>query len=438
MDLDGANERADRFSSYMDALASVIGHDSRVGPLRDYCTGLLLPAPRKSVEPIAAKTAPKRTAAQHQCLLHFVGNGGWSDEDILGKVRDLVLPKIEAHGAITSWIIDDTGFPKKGKESVGVGRQYCGQRGKTDNCQVAVSLSVANAQASLPVAYRLYLPETWSEDLERRAKVNIPKDIPFQTKPQIALDQLRAACRSGLSRGTVLADSAYGVDSEFRRGISDLHLLYAVGIGPLTGLWAPGRAPLPPKPYAGRGRRALRPMRDETHRPQSAKDVARSLPETAWEKIEWREGTNTPLVSRFARLRVRSAHDEKTPHEAIPEEWLVAEWPVDEAEPMKYWLSTLPADISFIDLIGAIKMRWRIERDYLDLKQEVGLGHYEGRGWRGFHHHATLCIASYGFLVLEKAAFSPCAITRGGHRDIFGAKFAIPENYRPRGAAAAH
>src|SRR6202049_1126538 len=193
MGLDEARDIEARFERYVDGLASVIGHADRVGPLRDYCRGLLMPGERKSVEPMAAITAPHRTAAQHQSLLHFVGAGKWSDDKVMAKVREMVLPALERHSAIEAWIIDDTGFPKQGQHSVGVARQYCGQLGKQDNCQVAVSLSLANHHASLPVAYRLYLPEDWAEDSKRRRKSGVPEDIRFKTKPEIALEQIEAA-----------------------------------------------------------------------------------------------------------------------------------------------------------------------------------------------------------------------------------------------------
>jgi SRSO17 transposase len=208
----------ERFSAYVEGLVSVIGHADRAKPLRDYCLGLMLPCERKSVEPMAAVTAPERTAAQHQSLLHFVGEGRWSDERVLAKVRQMVLPAIERHGPIEAWIIDDTGFPKKGTHSVGVARQYCGQLGKQDNCQTAVSLSLANAHASLPVAYRLYLPEAWASDTVRCKKAGVPEEIGFQTKPEIALDPIRAACAAGLPRGVVLMDAGYGAHSRPRSG----------------------------------------------------------------------------------------------------------------------------------------------------------------------------------------------------------------------------
>ena len=189
----GLKSSESRFAAYVEGLAGVIGHKDREGPLRDYCTGLMLRGERKSVEPIAAATAPARVAAQHQSLLHFVGEGRWSDERVLAKVREMVLPEIERHGPIEAWIIDDTGLPKKGRHSVGVARQYCGQLGKEDNCQVAVSLSIANEHASLPVAHRLYLPQEWAEDCDRRRKAGVPEDIGFKTKHALALEQLRWA-----------------------------------------------------------------------------------------------------------------------------------------------------------------------------------------------------------------------------------------------------
>ncbi|GAC1667298.1 MAG: IS701-like element ISBj9 family transposase [Candidatus Dormibacteraceae bacterium] len=402
-----AAESAERFTAYVEALSTALGHADRRGPFRDYCLGLLMPVERKSVEPLAAVTAPSRTAAQHQSLLHFVGQGGWSDERVLGAIRDLVLPSIERHGAIEAWIIDDTGFPKKGKHSVGVARQYCGQLGKQDNCQIAVSLSVANPAASLPIAYRLYLPEDWASDPVRRSQAGVPNDVAFLTKPEIALDQLRAALAAGIPRGTVLMDAGYGADTRLRTAITELGLTYAAGIQPHTTVWLPGQGPLPPKPWSGRGRPTSRLRRDAEHQPGKVKDIAMSLPASAWETITWREGSADPLISRFARLRVRAAHRDEKLKESRPEEWLLVEWPEDEPQPVKYWLSTLPKTISFADLVSATKLRWRIERDYQDLKQEVGLGHYEGRGWRGFHHHATLCIAAYGFLISERGTLPP-------------------------------
>ena len=417
-----------RFAFYVDALGSVMGHADRRGPLRDYCTGLILPGERKSVEPMAARTAPARVAAQHQSLLHFVGAGGWSDEKVLAKVSELVLPAITQHGPIEVWIIDDTGFPKKGRHSVGVKPQYCGQLGKEANCQVAVSLSIANHFASLPIGYRLYLPKEWAEDRARRDQAGVPGDIRFKTKQQIALELIQRGHASGIPPGVLLMDLDYGRDSRLRTSISALGLSYVAGIRPDALMWARGTAPKrPDKALNNAGRR------DEPDL-ISAAQVVRALPKHAWRTIKWREGSADRLSSRFARVRVRVGYNGAIPGK-LAEEWLLVEWPEGETKlsKCKYWLATLPADIGFHQLVDIAKMRWRIERDYLELKQEVGLGHYEGRGWRGFHHHATLCIATYGFLVAERAAIPPSALRR---RAPLSAP-ALPDGYRPRGSAIA-
>ena len=395
------------FTAYIDAISGAMGHLDRAGPMRDYCTGLLLPGERKSVEPMAAIIAPSRTGAQHQSMLHLVGQAPWSDEAVLAKVRELVLPAIERSGPVEAWIVDDTGFGKKGVHSVGVARQYCGRLGKTDNCQIAVSLSVANHFASLPIAWRLYLPEIWANDAARRAKAHVPQEVVFKTKPQIALEQIAAAKAAGVATGMVLADAGYGSDGEFRAGVTAMGLKYVVGVQSTLSIWPPGMEPLPPKPWSGRGRKPSRIQRDAEHAPVSAKALALGLPADAWREVTWREGSNDPLTSRFAAVRVRPASRDWKRDEPHPLEWLLIEWPENEKEPTKYFLSTLPEEAAIEVLVDAAKMRWRIERDYEELKSELGLAHFEGRSWRGFHHHATLCIAAYGFLIRQRAAFPP-------------------------------
>jgi SRSO17 transposase len=413
-----------RLEAYIDGLASVIGHADRVQPLHDYCVGLMLPLERKSVEPMAAKTAPARTSAKHQSLLHFVGQGQWSDEKLLAKVRELVLPGIERHGAIRAWIFDDTSFPKQGRHSVGVARQYSGQLGKQDNCQVVVSLSLANDYASLPVAHRLYLPQEWIGDAARRAKAGVPEDIGFKTKPQIALDLIRWACAAGLPLGVGLLDAGYGVDATLRMGLSELGLAYVAGVLSSTLAWKPGTRPEPGEGAPKKGRRGDSDI-------LSLKEIALSLKARAWRTVEWREGTCDVLSSRFARVRVHVAHRHLTA-DRHAEEWLLIEWPSDEPEPTKYWLSTCREDIAIDELVDLAKLRWRIERDYQELKQEVGLGHYEGRGWRGLHHHITLSIAAYGFLISERETIPPSAPRRA----VLGPPPALPQSWRPRGSPA--
>jgi SRSO17 transposase len=411
-----------RFTRYIESLVSVIGHADRAGPLRDYCTGLIVSEARKSVEPMAAITAPDRTGAQHQSLLHFVGQGPWSDEVVLAKVREMVLPQIERRGPITAWIIDDTGIPKKGQHSVGVAHQYCGQLGKQANCQVAVSLSIANHAASLPVAYRLYLTKDWASNEARRLKAKVPEEICFKTKPEIALEHIHWACETGLPGEVVLLDAGYGHDSKLRAGITALGKAYAAAIQPQTLVWAPGTRP---------GRAPKKGRRDAPDT-ISVKELALGLRTKAWHTIEWREGTNARLRSRFARVRVHvaSSHEQA---EKPAKEWLLIEWPEGEDAPTKYWLSTLPKSIPFRDLVDTAKLRWRVERDYQELKQELGLGHFEGRGWPGFHHHATLCIATYGFLISERETIPPSGLRSAR---LFP-EIAVSDGYRPRGSSIA-
>src|SRR6202045_5325606 len=285
MNLEGAEDSASRFAAYVGELTSVIGHADRARPLRDYCAGLLVSEGRRSVEPIAAITAPAKVSVQHQKLLHFVADAPWSDEPVLAKVCEMVLPAIERHGPIEVWIIDDTSFPKHGSHSVGVHHQYCGQLGKQANCQVAGTLSIANHHASLPIAYRLYLPKDWADDAERRNKAHVPEAIRFKTKPQIALAQIRAALAAGVAPGVVLMDASYGTNSALRAGIAALALTYVAAILPTV---------------------KVRAVADLDER-VSAKALALGLPKHAWRTITWRDGSAEPLRSRFARVQVRTA-----------------------------------------------------------------------------------------------------------------------------------
>jgi SRSO17 transposase len=424
---------AGRLSAYLDEITAALKHASRTASARAYCTGLLLPGERKSVEPMAARIAPGRVQAQHQAMHHVVAKAAWDDAAVLRAVREWVLPAIERHGPIRYWIVDDTGFPKQGKHSVGVARQYCGQLGKQDSCQVAVSLSVANDHASLPVAHRLYLPETWAEDPARRAKAGVPEEVTFETKPAIALGQLRQAREDGVPAGVVLGDVGYGNETEFRVGVDALDLAHVLGVQSSTTVWPPGTAPLPPRPRAqpSKGRPQTRLQRPPGQKPTSLAAVAAGLSKRAWRTVTWREGSQAALCSRFAALRVRPAHRDETRSEPWPEEWLLIEWPKGETEPAHYWFSSLPPTTTLKQLVHTAKARWLIERDHQELKQEIGLGHYEGRGWRGFHHHASLCVAAYGFLVAERCLFPP---QRRFRRQQIEAP-ALPKDFQPRGAS---
>jgi SRSO17 transposase len=419
-----------RFAAYIEGLAIAAGHEDRQAPLKSYCKGLLLPGERKSIEPMAARLDPDNIQPMRQSLHHLVAKAPWSDAALLEQVRGYVLPTMKKQGPVVAWIVDDTGFPKKGKKSVGVTRQYCGQVGKQENCRVAVSLSMATWSASLPVAYRLYLPKEWAEDTERRKSAEVPTEVAFQTKPEIALEQIRTAVAAELDRGVVLADAAYGINTEFREGLTQVGLQYVVGVQSSMTVWEPGKQPLPAKPRKRMGRPPRLLQRATDHQPVSVKQLAVQLPASAFRNIAWREGTQRKLASRFAAVRVRPAHRDYWKAEPHSEEWLLIEWPRGEEEPAKYWISTLPAHTDLKALVKMAKHRWIIERDYEELKQELGLGHFEGRNWRGFHHHATLCVAAYGFLVAERNRFSPSA--RAGHLGFIASR--PTPNFRPRGS----
>jgi SRSO17 transposase len=423
------------FSKYVELLAPVLAHADRREPFTDYCTGLLLEGKRKSVEPMAARLEPRAVSAKHQSLHHFVSRADWSDEAMLSAVRQGVLPVLCKREPVRAWIVDDTGFPKQGRHSVGVARQYCGQLGKQDNCQVAVSVSVASTAASLPIAYQLYLPEEWAQDRVRRSKAGVPDTVGFVTKPQMAVAMIRKAVEAQVPVGVVLADAGYGNDSKFREALTKMGLTYAVGVQHSMTVWPHGYGPLPPKPSAdgatGRPRTLLR--RDPTQPPINLKQLALGLSARAFKTLSWREGEAGWLTSRFARVRVRSAHRDYWRSKPHPEQWLLIEWPSGETEPTKYSLNTLPATTTLKEMVEITKLRWRIERDYQDLKQEIGLGHFEGRGWRGFHHHATLSIAAYGFLMLRRANERAKK-----NSAVWPDLPPVPEGFRPRGAPRPH
>lgn len=426
--MDTTNELVSRYGAYLKQLALAIAHQDRVESLIAYISGLTLPAERKSVEPIAARIEPGRVSARHQSLLHFVGQSSWDDRAVLAVARDYALAQLLTHRPLSHWIIDDTGFPKKGKHSVGVANQYCGILGKNANSQVTVSLSVANSVGSIPVAFQLYLPEKWANDMPRRAAAGVPEDIVFAPKWKLAIALIEQAIKDGLAPTPILADAGFGDATEFRQRLTELGLVYTVGLSHTTTVWPEGMQPLPPETQSRRGKPSLRLRRTNDHKPVTAKELALSLPPERWHSVTWRQGTSGPMVSRFARVYVRPAHKDTQRTEPWPEQWLLIEWPEGEKEPTKYWFSTeaLPLETH----VASAKARWRVERDYQELKTEFGLDKYQGRGWRGFHHHWTLCIAAYAFTVAERARLFP---PQPG--PVHPVKIpALPEGYRPRGA----
>jgi SRSO17 transposase len=410
-----------QFEDYCGALVAVLGHADRHQPAKLYLKGLVLPGERKSVEPMAARVCPENVRSAHQSMNHLVASADWDDHAMLGVVAKQVAPELVKKDDRCWWIVDDTSHAKKGQHSVGVARQYSGRLGKTDNCQIAVSLSLANSCGSVPLDYRLYLPKEWTDDPGRCRKAGVPEGLEFRTKGQIAREEIERALADNIPRGIVLADAGYGAESDFRDWLQTQTLDYVLGVRETATVWWGKHQPAQP-PLRSTGRPRTRVQRDARHQPISVMELARALAPKMWRNITWRQGSCKPLSSRFARVRVRAAN-QNLPRQ---EEWLLIEWPPGEAEPVHYWLSTLPQQISFKQLVNNAMGRWMIERDYEELKSELGLSHYEGRNWRGFHHHATLCIAAYGFLMLQRLC---------GKKN--GAVFKeppVPEGFRPRGS----
>ena len=420
-----------RLQAYLSSIASVLGHAARAAPMQAYCKGLLLPGERKSVELMAARLRPSHVRALHQSMHHVVAQAEWSDDAVLEMVGRLVLPAIERHGPICFWMLDTIAFPKQGNHSVGVARQPCGPAGTQSRCQIAVCLSVGNEHASLPVAYRLSLPQAWTDDPARCAKAGVPQDVKLETKLTTALSQIRQAYADELPRGIVLGAAEYGDDVELRSGLCELNLLYVLGVQPSTGLWLSASSSPVAESCGIPKRSATQDQYDASGGPVSAGSLALGLPARAWHKMAWRDEGQAGLRSRFAAVRVRPACG-ATQATRRPEEWLLIEWAGNEAEPTGYWLSNLHSSTPLKELVRAAKGRWRTSRDIQELRHDAGLGHFEGRGWRGFHHHASLSIATYGFLIAERCLF-PLA-----QRFSIG-QLALPprpESFQARGSAS--
>ncbi len=398
-------ERLDReLGGFIDSMVDGMGRPERRRAMASYITGLLLDGERKSVQPMAARLVDDESEieAMRQRLQQAVCFSPWSDEEIFSRVSrkvDRELPGVEA------FVVDDTGFPKKGKFSVGVARQYSGTLGRVDNCQVAVSLHLAGELGSACIGMRLFLPEAWADDAARRRSVGIPAEIEFAKKWQIALALIDHALAAGVRRHVVLADPGYGDATEFRDGLTARGLPYVVGVMGSHLVWQPGVEPVVPT-------RETKPGRPSTQAraavaPISIERYATELGLDNYRRVTWREGSRGKQSSRFVARRIRSAERRTKGRPPGAEEWLLCEWPDGENAPTKFYFSSLPATTSLKALVRAARLRWRVERDYQELKQEIGLDHFEGRMWRGFHHHAALCAIAHAFLALQRALFPP-------------------------------
>jgi SRSO17 transposase len=399
-------ERLDReLGGFIDSMVDGMGRPERRRAMSSYITGLLLDGERKSVLPMAARLVDDETEieAMRQRLQQAVCVSSWSDTELLTRLAkkvDRELPGLEA------LVVDDTGFAKKGKHSVGVARQYSGTLGRIDNCQVAVSVHLAGERGSACIGMRLFLPEVWAQDAARRRSAGIPAHVEFQRKWQIALALIDDALAAGVRHHVVLADAGYGDSTEFRDGLTARGLPYVVGVMGTHCIWQPGVHPTVPEREPHKpGPPRTRPVADVD--PISIERFAAQLSLNNYRRVTWRQGSRGKQSSRFAAVRIRSAERRTKGRPPGNEEWLLCEWPYGEAAPTKFYLSSLPAMTSLKALVRAARLRWRVERDYQELKQEIGLDHFEGRTWRGFHHHATLCAVAHAFLALQRALFPP-------------------------------
>jgi SRSO17 transposase len=384
---------AEQWGVYLDALGAKLRDKRQRASFALYALGLLSDGERKSLEPIAARACadPARTHAVHEQLIHFLADSPWKDEPIRQYAAHHAVQAMQTQGAIQTWIIDDTGFIKQGTQSPGVQRQYTGSAGKTTNCQVGVSLVLATEHAHVATDFRLYLPESWIADRERCRRAHIPDDIDYEPKWALALSMIEGALRADLPKGVVLADADYGTKTVFRDTLHLLGLSYAVGV-------------------QGANKLCVIDADGTLSERMSIEDVGASL-RSKLRTVRWREGTKATLSSRFARVRVVVDREDG---QARDPEWLLVEWPLGESAPTKFVLSSLPVAMSCKQLVRIVKSRWRIERSYEDLKGELGLDHYEGRSFVGWHHHVSVVLACYAFLVAQHVrSFPPSARKKG-------------------------
>lgn len=380
-----------RLKEYFDGIGDVLGHESRRQSFAMYALGLLSEGERKSMEPMAAKATgtPHHADAAHQKLHHFVANANWSDRDVRDAAANYALAAMQEVEPVVAWIIDDTGFLKQGKHSVGVQRQYTGSAGKTTNCQIGVSLTVATRTMQVPIDFELFLPQSWMNDAERRQKAKIPQEMAFKSKIDLALDMIERAARAGIGGRIILADSFYGHSGPFRDAIHLMGFDYGMAIHGTDQMWRLN-------------------TRERRHGELlSAKEIALSLAPKKFRRCTWRDGTNAKLSSRFALCRVKVPRE---PGLASRPEWLLIEWLYGEPAPTKFSLTTLPRRMSKKQIVRLIKERYKTERVYQELKGALGLDHFEGRSFPGWHHHVSMVLCCYAFLMAERArAFPPSA-----------------------------
>jgi SRSO17 transposase len=362
-----------------------------------YLRGLLLDGRRKSIEPMAERLGE----VHYQALHHFVAVSPWDWRPVRRRLAEVMTAALQP----TAWAVDDTGFPKDGEHSVGVQRQYCGTLGKRANCQLGVSVNAVTEHASCPLDWRLFVPERWDDAAmaTRRAACQLPKQVHHRPKWQLVVDMLDELAGWGLSPPVLLADSGYGEVGEFRAGLDARQIPYVVEVRSDTSAY-PEQARPTVAPHKGRGRRPRPRYRDK---PCSLRQLALQAGQQAGVELIWRRGSKGLQRGRFLALRVRPAgvlprRLARAAGGELPVRWLLVEWPVGKPQPTKYWLSSLPETTPLVELVGLARLRWRVEQDYRELKGALGLDHFEGRGWVGWHHHVTLVSVAHGLLTLER------------------------------------
>ena len=391
LDADGEQ----RLLEYFETMGEVLGVPARKASYAVYAKGLFGDGDRKSMEPIAARVDPnaRRVNAQHQRIQHFITNSDWSDREVRRVGAQYGIEALLAREPVSHWIIDDTGFLKQGKHSVGVKRQYTGSAGKVTNCQVGVSLSVATRTQHLPIDFELYLPHEWTDDDARRREARIPEDVEFKTKLQLAMDMIDRALQDGVPPAMVLVDTAYGTSSRFRQQLRERGLCYGVAVTCSTKVW----------------------QLDATNRRVGGRTLSLSeyagklVSQGAFRKTTWREGTGGKLSARFAARRVLPIADGGVKRAEREPLWLVVEWENGKDAPSKFHFVSLPEHVSIKELVRNLKQRWRTERAYQDMKGQLGLDHFEGRRYRGWHHHISVVLSCFAFIIAELARQFPPA-----------------------------
>lgn len=381
-----------RLEEYFEDVGDLLLDDRRRQSFAIYAMGLFGESERKSIEPLAARCCidPSKVDAAHQRLLHFISNSRWSDRNVRRFAAKYAIGEMTRQGPIDSWIVDDTGFLKQGSHSVGVQRQYTGSAGKVTNCQSGVSLSVATRDEHVPIDFELYLPKSWANVPARRREARIPDDVEFKTKPQLAVDMIRRAVEDDIPKGVLLADAGYGTSSEFREEVRALGLHYAVGVMPQTKVWL----------LDEKGRRRGPAI--------SVKEWARRIGKRGgFRRTTWRMGTNDALSASFAACRVVPFHDDGQPPNQREPLCLLVEWRDGEDTPANYFLSSLSSKISRKQLVRVVMQRWRTERVYEDLKGELGFDHFEKRRFPGWHHHVSVALCCYAFIIAERVRHFP-------------------------------